>query len=57
MILEHIEKHWTSHLAAGSGTVFSLLNGSAMLQSIIVGVCIYIITHLLHAVFNKLRGK
>ena len=57
MLIEHLKENWINHMAAGSGTLFSLLNGAAILQSIIVGVAIYVITHALAAGSKLLWSK
>lgn len=54
---EHIKTNWINHVAAASGSIFSLLNGAAILQSIIVGVSIYVITHFLNKIFTPVTNK
>jgi hypothetical protein len=46
MIKEFIE-HWQSHLAAGTASITSWFNGASITTGIVVGVSVYIITHLL----------
>ena len=44
MILSHLRLYWTNHAAAISSGTFSLINGAAILQSILVGVGVFLIT-------------
>ncbi len=44
MILSHLRNYWTNHTAALSGAGISLFNGAAILQSILVGVGVFVIT-------------
>ena len=46
--------NYHQHIAAGSGTLLSLLNGGQMLQSLIVGIGIYIFTSLIKWGWSKL---
>jgi hypothetical protein len=59
MLEEYIKENWQNHLAAGGGTLTSLINGASVLQSVIVGVLIYMVTHTISAgakfVLKKLR--
>ena len=57
MLITHLKENWINHMAAGSGTLFSLLNGAAILQSIIVGVLIYMVTHIISALVKTLLKK
>lgn len=56
MILEYLEKNWINHMSAGSGTLFSLLSGVSIIQSVIVGVIVYLVTHALSYVGKKVSG-
>lgn len=55
MIKEHLNQFWSNHLAAGTGTIFSLVMGNSLLRSIISGVAIYLITNLLRVLYKKIK--
>ena len=57
MLEEYIKENWQNHLAAGGGTLTSLINGASILQSVIVGVLIYMVTHIISAVAKILLKK
>lgn len=56
-LVEHLKHDIFSHVAAGTGTIFSFLNGAAIMQSILVGVAIYVITHGLSYLAKKVLKK
>jgi hypothetical protein len=44
MLVAHIKESWEQHLAAAGGTVFAAINGVAILQSVIVGLILFLLT-------------
>jgi hypothetical protein len=44
-MLEHIKINYDIHLAAATGTFTSYINGQSLIQSVIAGTIIYIITN------------
>lgn len=53
----HPKETWSNHLAAGTGTAFSLFNGAAILQSVLVGLIIYVITHTMTALIKIVKKR
>lgn len=60
MILGHLQQYWDNHIAAFSATLFSL-SISGMLQSVIVGVLVFVVTSIIKLIakwlWNKLKCK
>ena len=52
-ILDHLRSHWTNHMSAGLGTFFTVANQQSILNGIVVGVNIYIITHIIQWAIKK----
>lgn len=57
MIFDHLKENWTNHIAAFGGTAFSIFNGVAIAQSVVVGVLIFLITNGLKLLHNKIFPK
>lgn len=47
MFFEHIKMWWNCHIAAGAATLTSLINGQDLVQSVAVGVTVFVITYFL----------
>jgi hypothetical protein len=52
----HLNENWTNHVGAGTATVMSLVNGQAVIQSVLIGVSVFVITSALKWVWSKLTG-
>ena len=56
MIVKHIQENWSCHLAAASGFAVSVSLGS-VLESIMVGVTVFVLTNTIKFVWSKIWKK
>ena len=56
-ILYHLRTYWTQHSSAVGGSLFGLINGVGLAQSIAAGVSIYIITNALGMLWKKITNR
>lgn len=55
--IDHISNHWEHYLSATGASFFSVINGQAYLQSMAVGVSLFVITTIIKTIFAKIWTK